>query len=98
MPDVYDRALKTLFTEGGRRKTAYSFLRRVKSELRDQIAQWTGQHPYTIEQFVNEMATSARALDLRLARSERQTRLDVAVLLTVQVMDYVREGGRRHVL
>ena len=93
LPDVYARHLKQLFQTGGRRETAYSFLFRVKADLRDLVAQWTGQHPYTIEQFMNEMAKSCRALGLRLARSERETRLDVAVLLTVQVMDHLREGG-----
>ncbi len=95
LPDLYRQDLEKLFTTTGRRAKAAAFLRRVKTELREQVALWTGQHPYTIEQFLKEMITSCRVLDLRLMRAEQQTKLDVAVLLTVYVMDYLHEGGKR---
>lgn len=95
LSELYDRDLLRLFSPGGERAgaSAVAFLRRVRPELRQLVAGWTEQHPYTVDQFLNDMMIRCRALRLRLNRSEEQAKLDAAVLLTVQVMYYVQTGG-----
>jgi hypothetical protein len=41
------------------------------------------------------IVAGCRALRLRLARPEAQTKVEAAVMLTVQVMNYVQRGGHR---
>ncbi|MHC4972350.1 MAG: putative zinc-binding metallopeptidase [Planctomycetota bacterium] len=95
LSELYDRDLLRLFSPGGDRAgtSAVAFLRRVRPELRPLVSGWTEQHPYTVDQFLNDMMTRCRALRLRLNRSAEQAKLDTAVLLTVQVMYYVQTGG-----
>jgi len=95
LSELYDRDLLRLFSPGGdpAGTSAVAFLRRVRPELRPLVSGWTEQHPYTVDQFLNDMMTRCRALRLRLNRSEEQAKLDTAVLLTVQVMYYVQTGG-----
>jgi hypothetical protein len=97
LSELYDRDLLRLFSPGGdpAGTSAVAFLRRVRPELRPLVSGWTEQHPYTVDQFLNDMMTRCRALRLRLNRSEEQAKLDTAVLLTVQVMYYVQTGGPR---
>jgi len=98
LPDLYDRDLERLFAPGPatpRRKSASVFLRSLRPEIRSLVAHWTGQHAYMVDQFLREMIGRCRELKLPLARSEAQTRLDVAVHVTVQVMNYLRRGGFR---
>jgi hypothetical protein len=98
LPDLYEQDLRRLFAgpeEGTRLMTAAAFLRRARGEIRRLVAHWTGLHPYTIDQILNEIVAGCRALRLRLARPEAQTKVEAAVMLTVQVMNYVQRGGHR---
>jgi hypothetical protein len=98
LPDFYDLHLRRLFVDPAktrRKAKAAAFLRKHDKELRGIVSQWTGFHPYTVEQFLKEMTVRSKAMDLRLARSERETKMDTAVLLTVQVMRYLQDGGYR---
>ena len=53
----------------------------------------TGSHPYTVDQFLNDMIHRARKLKLKRTRSERHAKLEAAILLAAQVMGYVSGGG-----
>jgi len=100
-PDFYDRDLRRLFTDAPgntHRPTAASFLRRVKPELRQVVAHWTGQYRYMIDQVLTEMIRRCGELRLRLARSERETKRDAIVMLTVQTMNYLHGGRHRLIL
>jgi hypothetical protein len=97
-PSFYDRDLQRLFSneeKGRRRVSAARFLRTAQPDLRQLVARWTGEHPYTIDQVLREMVARCRALRLRLNRPERQTMQEAAVLLTVQTMNYLQRGRRR---
>jgi hypothetical protein len=97
-PQSYDRELRRLFSdaqEHRRRATAAAFLRHNRQWLRRAIAEWTGQYQYTIDQVLNEMVERCCELELRLRRSERQTRRDALVMLTVQTMNYLHCGQHR---
>ena len=96
LPDYYDLHLRRLFVDAQERngkEKAATFLRRHARELRNTVSQWTGHHPYTIDQFLKEMTLRSRLMDLRVQGSVRQAKMDTAVLLTVQVMRYLHGGG-----
>jgi len=97
-PSFYDRDLLKLFSnapEHRRNLAAAVFLRRNRRHLRQAIGEWTGQYQYTMDQVLNEMIDRCRELRLRLRRSERHTRRDLLVVLTVQTMNYLHGGHHR---
>ena len=97
-PSFYDRDLLKLFSdarEHTKNMSAAMFLRRTRREFRQAICEWTGQHQYTIDQVLNEMSDRCRELKLRLRHSERQTRRNALVMLTVQTMNYLHGGHHR---
>ncbi len=97
-PDFYDRDLRRLFTETVNehtQTTAASFLRRIRSELRRVVAQWTGEYQYTIDQVLAEMIQRSSDLGLYLDRPEEQAKRDALVMLTTQTMNYLHSGHHR---
>jgi len=94
----YDRDLMKLFSdepEHRRNSAAAAFLRKHRRYLRQAVGEWTGQHQYTIDQVLNEMIDRCRQLRLRMRRSERFTKRDSLVMLTVQTMNYLHGGNHR---
>jgi hypothetical protein len=97
-PTIYDRDLKRLFSDDSRhreRETAVAFLRRVRTEVREMVACWTGLPQYTIDQVLKEMIGRCKLLRLRVCESDRKAKLDTTVMLTVQTMNYLHGGGHR---
>ncbi|MBN2583992.1 MAG: putative zinc-binding metallopeptidase [Planctomycetes bacterium] len=97
-PDFYVRDLRRLFTKGREhadKETAATFLRRVAPQLRSLVAAWTGQYEYTIDQVLKEMITRSREMGLRVHRPKQQTTLEVAILLTIQTMNFLQRGNYR---
>lgn len=93
--DESDADLLRLFSnapEYRNRRSAASFLRQLKTEARRVVAQWTGQYQYTVDQVLGEMIERSRELGLKLHRSEKETRRDTMVLLTVKTMHYLQGG------
>jgi hypothetical protein len=93
-PTISDPALYRLFSANGGRRRASAFLRRSRASLRRSVARGTGQHPYTVDQILNDMIGRCRELELVLDRPEEEVRMDAVVLLTVRTMAYVSESGR----
>ena len=96
LPDFYEMQLERIFAPGksGSRESASAFLRRVGPDLRTRVVKMTGSHPYTVDQFLNDMIARARKLKLKRTRAERSVTLEAAILLAAQVMGYVSGGGR----
>jgi len=97
-PDFYDRDLRRLFSDGSEAKgnmTAARFLGRIRKEVRREVASWTGEYQYTIDQVFEDMIERCRELNLRLTSPEDQAKLDFTVLLTVQTMNYLHSGRHR---
>jgi hypothetical protein len=97
-PTFYDRELRRLFSASPEfkvNKTAASFLTRLRKEVRRKVAGWTGEYQYTIDQVLEAMISRCRELNLRLAVPEDQAKLDFAILLTVQTMNYLHSGRHR---
>ncbi|MCZ6793780.1 MAG: putative zinc-binding metallopeptidase [Planctomycetota bacterium] len=97
-PDFYDLHLRRLFPRGtgdDRGKPASSFLRRAGPGLRRRIAFWTGEYAYTINLALKDMISRCRELDLRVTRQEEDLKLDTAVFLTMQTMNYLHSRDHR---
>ncbi len=90
-----DRYLLRIFaaSSSSRHGTAVSFLRRTRHELRNRVAALTGQYRYVVDQALKILIARCRELKLRLTRSERETRIEAAVLLTILTMNFSQ--GRR---
>ena len=94
-PDFYDRDLMKLFSADAKfahRPTAASFLRNVQTELREDVARWTGTHAYTIDQVLRDMIDRCKELKLRLAVPVHQAKRDATLMVTVQTMNYMHAG------
>ena len=82
---VHDHDVRRLFSDDPRhrdRTPAAAFLRRLRAELRERVARWTGQHAYTVDQVLAQMIARCQALGLRCARPARELRLDALALVT----------------
>jgi hypothetical protein len=99
-PDFYDRDLRRLFSdrpEHASREPAGTFLRRVTPEIRRLVAAWTGEFQYTIHRVLTDMIGRCRQLRLRVHQPAERTKLEAAVLLTVQTMNFLHGGHHRMV-
>ncbi|MEZ6069819.1 MAG: putative zinc-binding metallopeptidase [Pirellulales bacterium] len=98
VPAVYDRDLRRLFSDlprDAKRETAAAFLRRIGPQLRSSVAEWTGEHSYTVDQVLRETIARCRQLQLRTNRPESRGIRDATIFLTVQTMNFVHSGHRR---
>jgi hypothetical protein len=98
VPRLYDRDLRRIFSADPAFKNhpaATRFLRRVRREVRKLVATWTGAYQYTVDQVFEDIVNRCRELELRLAVPETQAKLDFAVLLTVQTMNFLHSGRHR---
>lgn len=92
-PEPYDRDLVRLFPLPANSNSSYppaaAFLRRVSPELRRKVSSWTGESAYTINCVLRDMIRRSRQLDLRVCRSASELKLDAAILLTMQTLNYL---------
>ena len=94
-PEFFDADLRKLFSSDPRyahRATAASFLRRIRTELRDAVARWTGAHAYTIDQVLRDMIDRCKELKLRLAVPETKAKNEAMMMVTVQTINYMLSG------
>lgn len=94
----FDHDLRRLFSdapEHAKNMSAVTFLRRLRRELRQVVAEWTGQYQYTIDQVLSEMIERCRELKLRLDRPWEIARRDAQVMLAVQTMNYLHHGQHK---
>jgi hypothetical protein len=98
-PNFYDRDLRRLFAEGPDvpkgSPPATRFLGKIRKDVCRRVSRWTGEYRYTIDRVFEDMIRRCRELNLRLAKPEDETRLEFAILLTVQTMNYLHSGRHR---
>ncbi len=97
-PLFYDQDLRRLFSdepEDRRRETAAAFLQRIRPEIRHLVSRWTGEYEYTLDQVLKEMIGRCRDLQLHVAPPEGRLKMELAILLTVQTMNYLHSGHHR---
>jgi hypothetical protein len=98
VPRLYDNDLFRIFSSDPSVRShpaAMTFLRRIRRETRRLVATWTGAYQYTVDQVFEDMVRRCRELELRLAIPEPQARIDFAILLTVQTMNFLHSGRHR---
>jgi hypothetical protein len=91
-PDVFDRDLRRLFPDLSgrtRRPAASAYLRRIGPAICGLVAGWTGTHTYAVNRVLKDMIRRSRELDLRVGVGESELQLQVAILLTMQTMEFV---------
>jgi hypothetical protein len=97
-PAFYDTDLRRIFSHEPRhaaRPTAANFLRRIRREVGQLVAEGTGVHKYAIDHVLALMIERARELKLRVAGAEKDAKQQVLIMLTVQTMNVVHSGYHR---
>ena len=97
-PAFYDRDLRRIFPQKPRHvwsPTAAGFLRRVRHELCQVVAEGTGVHPYTINHVLQDMIERCKQLKLKMTVPENHAKRQVMIMLTVQTMNVVHSGYYR---
>lgn len=97
-PFAFDRGLRRAFARalpGDKRVSAAQFLRRIRPELVRRVLNVTDTNAYTVEQVLHDMLTRARELRLVVDGSSSSARLDAAVLLATQTMNFLHTGYHR---
>lgn len=97
-PSVFDNDLRRLFSGDPKNKlnpTAASFLSRIRRELRDSVATWTGEYSYTIDQVIGEMISRCRKLNLRVGGSTESVKRDAMILVAIRTTSFIHEGRHR---
>ncbi len=94
-PDFYDADLRKLFSDDAHfadQPTAASFLRRARKPLRDDVARWTGAHPYTVDQVIRDMIDRCKELKLRLAVPEDEAVKEATLMVCVNTAHFLHTG------
>jgi hypothetical protein len=97
-PDFYESDLRSLFSDApqyAKRPLAAQFIRRIRREVRSTIASFTDSYQYTIDQLIEKVIERCREQNLRLTESEKESKVDFMVYLTVQTMNYLHSGRHR---
>ena len=97
--DLYDRDLLRIFSNEprhARRERASTFLRRNRAEIRQRVAEWTGEYQFTLDQILKEMIGRCKELKLRVRKPERESKLDFCILLTAHTVHYLHRGNEWH--
>jgi len=99
--EVYDRDLRRLFSDAPEHRhnlRASTLVRRIAPRLRKQIAYWTGESQYTLDQLLTDIIGRCQELDLRVAGDEERIRTNLGVVLTVHAMTFRQNADTRMAL
>ncbi len=91
-PHPFDDQLRSVFRRQPRGESAATFLRRHRVRLRRRVSNVTTQHPYVIDQVLNEMIHRTQLLGLKRKKPDGETFLDVCILLTATTIHFVHGG------
>jgi hypothetical protein len=92
IPNVYDGELMQLFPTltnyQGRFRSAATFLKKYQAELCKICSRGTGESAYVIAQILQEMMVRCREMRLPVCRSEAELKIDVAIFVALQSLNY----------
>jgi hypothetical protein len=97
-PAYYDRDLLRIFSNEKRyasRETAASFIRYYRTEVRRLVAEGTTVHAYSVDHVLRAIMERAKELKLRLVHSQKETKREFLIMLTVHTMHIVHSGRYR---
>ena len=99
IPEVYDGELKRLFPEypdnNGTRRSAAVFLRKIRPEISQLCARGIGESPYVIAQILQDMIIRCREMKLYVTRTEDQVKIEVAIFVSMQALNYLHNIRHR---
>ena len=99
IPEVYDGELKRLFPEfpenSGRRKSAAAFLKLILPEISQLCARGIGESSYVIAQILQDMIIRCREMKLYLVRPEEDVKIEVAIFVSLQTLNYLHKIRHR---
>ncbi len=93
-PDIFDRDLLRLFSDDARHRNherASVFMRRNRADIRRMVSRWTGEYQFTVDQVLADMIGRCRELGLRTVGHERRLKMDAALMLTVNTMNFLHK-------
>ena len=92
---TYDRDLKRLFSEpsgGPRERSAASFLRNERAEIRKLVSRWTGEYQYAVDRVLAEIIQRAEELGLVVGSGAAHVKRDAMLLVATQTLKYLNRG------
>ena len=99
IPRVYDSEMIRLFKgyngNAVRRRSAAAFLKKYHAELCEICARGTGMYPYDIAQILQDMIVRCREMKLSISRSEEELKMDVAIFIVMQALNYRQRISHR---
>lgn len=99
--EEYDRDLHKVFSDEPRhsgKESAATFLRRHRRGIREQVAEFTGEYVFTVDHVLRDIISRCRELNLRVVNSERRTRLQIGIMLTVHTVHMLHRRHEWHAL
>lgn len=93
--DFHDWPLVKIFPEGdeGKRpQKAYKLIRQHRKEILDQVALWTGEKKYRINDLLKNLITRSKELGMETSTEDAEAALKVSVYVTAQIMNYLYTG------
>lgn len=78
-----------------KKKRADQFLKQNSDSICQKVAQWTGHNSFTIRTIYESFIKNCTQLNLYLMKSERETRIDIACMLTSQIMNSTLFGPNK---
>jgi len=97
-PPIYDSHLFRIFSPDSHNTplgSAAGFLQRNRRQLRQEVAEGTGLHHYTVDQALKHMINRCKELKLRVAIAESEAKLRATIMLTAQSLNAVHSGYPR---
>lgn len=97
-PDFHDDNLRRLFPAGAageKGASAADLLRRTRRGLLSDVALWTGERKYVIDDLLRTLQERCRALQLTVPSDEAAVAARLAVYITTLVMNYRYTGRYR---
>lgn len=91
-PVVPRRDVNRLFREGGRRESAAGVISRLKPAVRLVVNRWTGVPQLTLERTFADLIDECQRRQLRLTRSESQTKQDLVGLVTAHALNFLADA------
>ena len=99
IPEVYDGELKRLFPEfsdvNGKRRSAAAFLKQILPEISQLCARGIGESSYVIAQILQDMIIRCREMKLYVVRPQEEVKIEVAIFVSMQTLNYLHKIRHR---
>lgn len=93
--ESYSRDLKRLFAEprgAPRERSAATFLRGERAELRKLVSRWTGEYQYAVDRVLSEIIERTEELGLVVGSGAAHVKRDAMLLVANQTLKYLNRG------